>query len=209
MGEKFCSKCKFASCDVKRGPCNACFRVLGKPNFIESVEFRKARLIQESSIYGTMKDVELKDEVSLYPNIMPRMYITTTSPRYNYSEMFRKRFMDIESGFRSKMRYVDECLEPSEFMKQLTIAFIKQKGREDMGHIQNLIKDVIYNDPATIVLWKDGSKTVVKAEGEKFDPEKGLAMAISKRVMGDDYNYYETFKKYVGKYEKKKTKNEK
>lgn len=28
------------------------------------------------------------------------------------------------------------------------------------------IKDVIFNDPATIVYWADGTKTVVKAENE-------------------------------------------
>ena len=33
------------------------------------------------------------------------------------------------------------------------------------------IKDVIFNDPATIVLWADGTKTVVKADKEAFDPE--------------------------------------
>lgn len=74
--------------------------------------------------------------------------------------------------------------------------FGKQEDNE-MANIQSLIKDVIFNDPATIVLWKDGSKTVVKAKDEKFDPEKGLAMAISKRVMGDKGNYYETFKKWL------------
>lgn len=42
------------------------------------------------------------------------------------------------------------------------------------------IKDVIYNDPATIVFWEDGTKTVVKCKNEKFDPEKGLAMAFQK-----------------------------
>lgn len=66
-----------------------------------------------------------------------------------------------------------------------------------------VIKDVIFNSPATIVLWADGTKTVVKAENEPFDPEKGLAMAISKRALGDKYNYYDTFKKYVGRYQKK------
>ena len=66
------------------------------------------------------------------------------------------------------------------------------------------IKDVIFNDPATIVFWTDGSKTVVKCQkGETFDPEKGLAMAISKKVLGNDYGYYETFAKYVGRYNKK------
>lgn len=45
------------------------------------------------------------------------------------------------------------------------------------------IKKVIFNDPATIVYWEDGTKTVVKAmDGETFDKEKGLAMTISKKV---------------------------
>lgn len=66
------------------------------------------------------------------------------------------------------------------------------------------IKDVIFNDPATIVFWVDGSKTVVKCQkGETFDPEKGLAMAISKKVLGNDYGYYETFAKHVGRYNKR------
>lgn len=68
------------------------------------------------------------------------------------------------------------------------------------------IKDVIFNNPATIVLWADGTKTVVKAENEEFDPEKGLAMAIAKKALGNNYDYYDIFKKYVGKYEKKQKK---
>ncbi|MBP5595911.1 MAG: hypothetical protein J6Y02_11065 [Pseudobutyrivibrio sp.] len=68
--------------------------------------------------------------------------------------------------------------------------------------------DVIFNDPATIIIWADGSKTVVKCrDGEEFDPEKGLAMAISKKVLGNKYDYYDVFKKYVGKYMKKRFKD--
>ena len=59
------------------------------------------------------------------------------------------------------------------------------------------IEKVIFNDPATIVIWRDGTKTVVKAENELFDPEKGLAMAISKKALGNEGNYYETFKKWL------------
>lgn len=64
------------------------------------------------------------------------------------------------------------------------------------------IKDVIFNDPATIVFWKDGTKTVVKATNEDFDPEKGLAMAISKKALGNKHDYYNVFKKWLKKYEK-------
>lgn len=63
------------------------------------------------------------------------------------------------------------------------------------------IRKVIFNDPATIILWSDGSKTVVKAENEEFDPEKGLAMAISKKALGNEGNYYNVFKKWLQKNE--------
>ena len=71
------------------------------------------------------------------------------------------------------------------------------------------IKDVIFNDPATIVFWNDGSKTVVKCQnGETFDPEKGLAMAIAKKIYGGKHDYYEVFAKHVGRYNKKQKKEE-
>lgn len=64
------------------------------------------------------------------------------------------------------------------------------------------IKDVIFNGPATIVLWKDGTKTVVKAqEGEFIDYEKGMAMAIAKRILGNKGSYYNVFDKYLPKEE--------
>lgn len=62
------------------------------------------------------------------------------------------------------------------------------------------IRNVIFNEPATIVYWNDGDKTVVKCgKGEKFDPEKGLAMAISKKALGNQGNYFNEFKKWLPK----------
>lgn len=63
------------------------------------------------------------------------------------------------------------------------------------------IKKVIFNGPATIVLWVDGTKTVVKCQDETFDPEKGLAMAIAKKALGNKGNYFNMIKKWTGKYE--------
>ena len=55
------------------------------------------------------------------------------------------------------------------------------------------IDRVTFNGPATIVFWTDGTKTVVKCmEDEDFDPEKGLAMAICKRLYGG--KFHKTFK---------------
>ena len=60
------------------------------------------------------------------------------------------------------------------------------------------IVDVIFNDPATIIKWKDGTKTIVKCQpGDKYDKEAGLALAICKKVFGNKGNYNEVFKKWV------------
>ena len=62
-----------------------------------------------------------------------------------------------------------------------------------------MIKKVIFNNPATIVFWSDGSKTVVKSHLDDYDPEKGLAMAIAKKALGNEGNYYNVFKKWLPK----------
>ena len=71
----------------------------------------------------------------------------------------------------------------------------------------NPIKKVIFNDPATIVFWKDGTKTIVKCrEDAEFDPEKGLAMAISRHYLCDICGlerYGGIFKRYIPKEMKK------
>lgn len=64
-----------------------------------------------------------------------------------------------------------------------------------------MIKDVIFNPPATIVKWGDGTKTVVKCqEGDEFDPEKGIAIAIAKKAMGNTGSYFNHIKKWAEKY---------
>lgn len=66
-----------------------------------------------------------------------------------------------------------------------------------LDYILPKIKKVIFNDPATIIYWNDETKTVVKAEGETFDPEKGMAMAIAKKALGNQGKYYNEFKKWL------------
>lgn len=65
------------------------------------------------------------------------------------------------------------------------------------------IKKVIFNEPATIVFWGDGTKTVVKcSKDDEFDPEKGLAMAIAKKFFGNENGYSKNIKKWTDVYEK-------
>lgn len=45
------------------------------------------------------------------------------------------------------------------------------------------IESVVFNNPLTIVNWNDGTKTIVRASGDKFNEEFGLAMAISRKFL--------------------------
>ena len=89
-------------------------------------------------------------------------------------------------------------LEAKDYMKTCMLdsslyAYFKPNNTNLPG-----IKNVIFNEPATIVIWSDGTKTVVKCqEGEGYDPEKGMAMAISKKALGNKGNYCEVFKKWL------------
>lgn len=60
------------------------------------------------------------------------------------------------------------------------------------------IKDVIFNNPATIVLWADGTKTVVKCqEDDVYSEEVGLALCFAKKALGNKSNFNNVFKKWV------------
>lgn len=66
------------------------------------------------------------------------------------------------------------------------------------------IKNVYFNEPVTVVIWEDGTKTVVRCNNDQYDPEKGLAMAIAKKALGTNKsgsNYYDIFKKWLPKTE--------
>jgi hypothetical protein len=46
---------------------------------------------------------------------------------------------------------------------------------------------IVFNDPATIVFWKDGTKTIVKcSDNEDFNPYFGFCAAVAKRVFGNN-----------------------
>lgn len=88
---------------------------------------------------------------------------------------------------------VDAALYVKKKMQEL------ERGSKMDRDICKEIKNVKFNPPATIVFWTDNTKTVVKCNGEDYDPEKGLAMCICKKVLGNKGNYYNVFKKWLPK----------
>ena len=78
--------------------------------------------------------------------------------------------------------------------------FVDKPNTKRMVGCYEGIQNVIFNYPATIVFWTDGTKTVVKAQpDDKWDPEKGLAMAIVKKAYGNKGNYCNEVKRWLPK----------
>ena len=118
-----------------------------------------------------------------------------------------------KDGLRAAACYVDESVIPKTLMdrscdksdisheevKEVIRRFVKNiYGIPNEGMVYPVeIEKVIFNEPATIVIWSDGTKTVVKCANEEFDKEKGLAMAICKRVLGNKGNYFNEFRKWI------------
>lgn len=78
---------------------------------------------------------------------------------------------------------------------------IAEEDEAEVSISQNIdlekeIENVVFNDPATIVFWKDGTKTVTKCHaGDTFNKETGLAMCIIRKLCNNKH-FNNVFEKY-------------
>lgn len=73
-----------------------------------------------------------------------------------------------------------------------------------VGEYKNLmlyylkVKRIIFNPPATVVIWGDHTKTVVKcAEDDEFNLEIGVAMCYMKKIYGSRHAFSKMVEKYI------------
>lgn len=63
-------------------------------------------------------------------------------------------------------------------------------------------KRIIFNDPATVVFWDDGTKTVVRCQnGDEFSREHGLLYAYMKRMYGNTSRYNNVLRRWMDRAE--------
>lgn len=62
----------------------------------------------------------------------------------------------------------------------------------------DLVKNIIFNGPATIVFWKDGTKTMVKChEKDTPDKSKAIALCFMKKMFGNTSEFNTVLRTYV------------
>ena len=152
-------------------------------------KFKKGAIVKHSNVEGVRFVIECFDYKGLlvglrriYTNGNISQKILWTDPEYVVSDT-----LDEVNNY---------CMHDIETIKTIcnTVDFSRMSIK---NNLRTDIKKVIFNNPATIVFWSDGSKTVVKAHNDDYDPEKGLAMAIAKKALGNEGNYYNVFKKWL------------
>lgn len=137
-------------------------------NSLYDVEKRRRLVLGVEPFTFTPEPIE-EDIASLYPIDKTYSFEFEVKDK-GLGEAFRKEFMSMFADTRSDY---DKLIEGN-------------------------IKEVIYNANATIVLWRDGTKTVVKRQkGDRHDPEKAFAMCIIKKLAGNTGSYYDIFKQHV------------
>jgi hypothetical protein len=98
-------------------------------------------------------------------------------PLYGFSKS-SKRAITLDA--RNYDNGVRESFEKD--IQRLSNAILKGLGDTHMLRSVPIITRCIINDPAVVVFWSDDTKTVGKCMGDdEFNPEIGLAMAISRK----------------------------
>ena len=125
-------------------------------------------------------------------NMLP--LLLTMFPRYDDLDPFDEIFGFFDED-EDDIPFCDEdcerCPGPEcDHYDECTDSYIEDEDEEEpiMWGIPE-IRRIIFNDPATIVFWEDGTKTVVKCmAGEKFERYAGFAMACMKKMFGSTAN---------------------
>lgn len=122
--------------------------------------------ISESAIRSLFMDID--DVASNYPMIRPKRVLH--DPEY-----FKR---SVETVNDTVKRYI---MNDSESFKR----FVMRLNEVDCNSPYPRPVKIIYNPPATIVFWTDGTKTVVKCSAEdEYNEYYGFLCALGKKMFG-------------------------
>lgn len=139
-------------------------------------------LVYALSAYEKIKEKEMKNERTLVIDVndIRKFNITYPDPGipiYTCARGIANIEVEMAANTINKIR-----MELEEKKRARVREYVDSRPN---GRNRPEIEKVIFNPPATIVIWHDKSKTIVKCRGDdEYDPEYGLAMCIAKKYFG-------------------------
>lgn len=167
-------------------------------DFVASLLYRMAQIVRE---HGPSHGVNLNPTFSFSPDEM-RIGDLVVRPKDGgmsiVNEPEENRFRRFEVGGRAN----GKTLYQSAFWAAVREGIDREKAKRKPQITEADIEKVIVNPPATIIYWKDGTKTVVKCSDQdiregRLSPETGVVYAIAKKALGNKGNYNDVLRRLV------------
>ena len=113
----------------------------------------------------------------------------------------------LDHEFGEPVKFSGHMATPAAKYVSYEVAMARMAAEQRIEELRNRprvpeIKKVHCSGPVTAVVWADGTVTRVRCTNEEIDYEKGLAMAIAKKVLGTNKSgsdYYDVFRKFLPK----------
>lgn len=173
-----CKECRFYGCGQANMPCRAC-------------------------CFGSKFEAALRR--TTIPKFEMHLDVSKLLPTKKIVENIDKNSM-IPNLMNEVVTYCERDVKTT-----MELADVMRRRVEEMKNRRYVpeIKRVYFNEPYTIVIWDDKTKTIVKTQGDEvYDPEKGLTMAICKKLYGNKGSYFDQISKWTNQYHEKKTNEE-
>ena len=133
----------------------------------------------------TLKEFEMSGTIKMSKSIIDKLLGKDTD-----GDNMEKSYMDHEFDRHMAKEdcWICDHVVDSSLRKPLLDMYKKGliEGREIVWKSISVDR-IIFNDPATIVFWQDGTKTVVKCQKDQtFNPYFGFCAAIAKKLYGSN-----------------------
>lgn len=151
-------------------------------------------------------DVDSSVSPECAPDIKLRCQVVDGAARASFADRFTPEEKAMLNATYGKTPVFADLLKKATAAGQTVAIMNGQRGNTGKAYFRNetilaatfAIDRVYFNDPVTVVLWKDGTKTIVRCqEGDTYSAETGLALCFAKKALGNKGNFNNVFKKFV------------
>jgi hypothetical protein len=152
-----------------------------------------------------IKDCITNSNCNIHKSDLAIYYIGLGPQEYSviFPDRISEKYIGINFKYNKSKKHNDAVDSLAYCIDNYGEKTIKEAAKKSANYAYafRLIPDidcVIYNDPFTVIHWTDNTKTIVKVmESETYDPEKGFAMAVLKKLYGNNDDYYDNIRKYL------------
>ena len=126
-----------------------------------------------------IRNIQSNDKMCTYQELI----ISLKGSIDEIDEFMQTVYKELEQEIANS--FLEKELDEDEIDNDLNLIRMIEELEAEEQYDYLAYERIIFNDPATIVIWADGTRTVVKAcKEDKFDKGVGLKTALLQRVLG-------------------------